>query len=372
MTITSEAGVGAGIQTDNGLVEALDQGRTLPASWYTDPAIFALEQERIFGRSWQYVCLTEDLRRPGDFITAQAGKAPIVILRDDAGQLKAFVNVCRHRGSHLVQELRGNRKAIQCGYHAWTYGLDGGLRSAPGSDGETGFDPQAFSLFPAGVGTWGPFVFASPKADPPPIESILGTLPGLVEATGLDPSRIRRRDRREYEIAANWKVVIDNYLECYHCPTAHPAFCDLLDVAQYQVEEYEYFSTQTAPERKTRRKRPYEVGEGVTEGFYAYLWPNFTVNIYPGPGNVSLNLFIPIDAGHTRAIFDYCFVQEVSDEVVTEFASFVDQVQREDRALCESVQVGLSSGVFDQGTLMLSKERALRHFQKLVYKSVAS
>src|SRR5579885_824750 len=115
------------------LEAALEQGQTLPASWYTDPAIFALEQQRIFRRCWQYVGLTEQVARLGDFFTTRIGEAPIVVVRDTEGQLRAFANVCRHRGSELVLDACGNRKTLQCHYHAWTYNLDGSLRAAPGS-----------------------------------------------------------------------------------------------------------------------------------------------------------------------------------------------------------------------------------------------
>ncbi len=177
--------------------------------------------------------------------------------------------------------------------------------------------------------------------------------------------------RQTYEIAANWKVVVDNYLECYHCPVAHPGFCDLIDTNDYVVTEYDYFSTQTG-KRKTPAEgdaKLYDASQGVQEGFYAYLWPNFTLNIYPGPGNVSLNLFVPLAVDRTLAIYEYCFADAVGDDDLADFVRFIDQVQREDIVLCESVQRGLSSGYFEQGKLMLSREHALRHFQRLVHRA---
>lgn len=203
------------------------------------------------------------------------------------------------------------------------------------------------------------------------MHDLLGELPRLVDGTGLRLDEIRCKHRQESVITANWKVVADNYLECYHCPVAHPGFCDVIDLDQYEVTEYEHFSTQTGPPKQHRRAEGVSVSE-VAAGFYAYLWPNFTINIYPGPGNVSLNLFSPIDAGKTRVTFDYCFVDQVSDAEVEEFVAFVDQIQNEDTELCESVQRGLGSGTFDQGRLMLKRESALRHFQKLVYRNVDS
>ncbi len=141
-TSAKAASRGAG----DALAAQLEQGYTLPAAWYTDPATFAREQARIFRRAWQYAGLTEELPRPGDFLTRELGGAPVVLLRDRDGQLRAFANVCRHRGSQLVLDACGNRKTLQCHYHAWTYNLDGTLRAAPGMKDEPGFDRACHSL----------------------------------------------------------------------------------------------------------------------------------------------------------------------------------------------------------------------------------
>ena len=355
------------------LAQSLDRGATLPAEWYTSASLFERERERIFRRCWQYVGLVEQLARAGDFFTAQLGEVPIVLTRAEDGQIRAFANVCRHRGALVVREECGNRKTLQCHYHAWTYNLDGSLRAAPASKDEPDFDALAFGLAPMRVETWGPFIFVNPDREVRPLGETLGELPALVDATGLDLGVIRRRVRRVYDIAANWKVVIDNYLECYHCPVAHPSFCDLIDVGTYEVTEYDYFSTQGGALKASAREGKanlYDVSQGVQEGFYAYLWPNFTLNIYPGPGNVSLNLFVPVDVNRTLAIYDYCFADAVSEPAIDDFVRFIDQVQEEDVVLCESVQRGLRSGYLDHGHLMLSREKALRHFQKLVHRAV--
>jgi phenylpropionate dioxygenase-like ring-hydroxylating dioxygenase large terminal subunit len=362
----------AGAMRDLG--ESLAQGYTLPASWYTDLSVFTLEKQRIFAHSWQYAGLSETLAGPGAFFTCRAGDVPILVLRDENDSLRAFINVCRHRGSELVLAEHGCRRSIQCHYHAWTYDLDGTLRAAPGSRLEPAFDSARFSLLPAKVDTWGPFVFVNPDEHAPPLRLLLGELPELVAGTGIRLDALHRRVVKTYDIAANWKVVVDNYLECYHCPVAHPSFSDLIDPAGYQVTEYEHFSVQTGSVKESARRGKgvgFDTRGEVEEGFYAYLWPNFTINIYPGPGNVSLNLFIPLATDRTRAIFEYCFADTVSGEDVESFDRFIDQVQREDSVLCESVQRGLSSGYFMQGKLMLSRESALRHFQRLVYRAVA-
>lgn len=362
--------------TEGKLYEGLEQGYTLPAWWYTDLGVYALERERIFRRSWQYVGLTEQVARAGDFLTMRLGDVPVVVTRGEEGELRAFANVCRHRGSELVREERGNRKTLQCHYHAWTYNLDGTLRAAPGMKDEPDFDMCAFSLVPLPLETWGPFVFVNPDRNARSLREVLGALPELTAASGVRLGDLRRRVRRTYDIAANWKVVVDNYLECYHCPVAHKGFSDLIDVNDYEVTEYEYFSTQGGALKESAKASGngalYDVRGEVTAGFYAYLWPNFTLNVYPGAGNVSLNLFLPLGVDRTLAVYDYCFVDEVGAEEERDFVRFIDQVQEEDVVLCESVQRGLASGYFERGKLMLRRENGLRHFQKLVYRELAA
>jgi len=361
---------------DPNLRASLEEGQTLPGAWYTDPKIFKREQKRIFRRTWQYVGLTEQVARPGDFFTCRIDTVPLVVARDEAGQLRAFVNVCRHRGSQLVSDGCGNRKTLQCLYHAWTYNLDGSLRAAPGSKDEPGFKKEELGLLSVQIAAWGPFLFVNLDPQAPPLQEMLGELPQLVEDTGLPLNAIKRRVSRTYDIKANWKVVVDNYLECYHCPIAHPSFTNLIDLDNYYVTEYDYFSAQTGPVRDSAKdgkgSNLYAIGAGVQAGFYAFLWPNFMVNIYPGPGNVSLNLIVPVDPHRTLAIYEYCFVDAVGAEEERDFVKFIDQVQQEDIVLCESVQRGLRSGFFDQGRLMLSRENGLRHFQKLVHRSIAA
>ena len=361
------------ISADSRLAESLEAGYTLPAEWYTGPAMDGRERESIFRRCWQYVGLTSQLSEPGDFLTYRAGDVPILVVRAEDGELRAFANVCRHRGAELVLAPGGKRRTIQCQYHAWKYNLDGSLRAAPGARHEPGFDPSCFSLHPLPVECWGPFVFVNPDPGARPLAETLGELPARVAAMGIDLDGLRCREQREYDTVANWKVVVENYLECYHCPVAHPGFCEVIDLAEYEVEEHEYFSVQGGPAKRTAREGggAYSVEGDVDRGLYAYVWPNWMLNIYPGAGNVSLNLILPVDAHRSLAVYQFCFAESVSDAEAREFAEFVHQVQREDIVLCESVQRGLRSGVFDQGRLILRHERAIQHFQRLAHRFLA-
>jgi choline monooxygenase len=213
----------------------LDRGITLPFDWFCDAGVFRLEQRRVFADSWLYAGVLDWVGEPGQFFTTRAGLVPIVVVRDEDGNLNAFVNICRHRATE-VAEGRGRRMSLQCPYHAWTYGLDGCLRSAPRSELEPGFDRADFGLVPVAVDTWGPFVFVN--VDAQPLARYLGRLPQIVADAGVDFGRMRFRDHAESEIAANWKAVVENYLECYHCAGSHPEFCVTADPRVRTTEEF--------------------------------------------------------------------------------------------------------------------------------------
>jgi choline monooxygenase len=204
-------------------------GRTLPFDWYSDPAVLRLERDSIFRRTWQYAGRADQVAEPGAFFTCDLGGVPIVVVRGKDGSLRAFLNVCRHRGS-LVCEGEGKRETLQCPYHAWTYGLDGSLRAAPRSEREPGFDKTELGLMPVSVDAWGPFVFVNPDAEAAPLTDTLGELPELVAASGLDVESLRFLKRSSGEYEANWKVCSENFLECYHCQVAHPRFSKVVDV----------------------------------------------------------------------------------------------------------------------------------------------
>ena len=207
----------------------LSPGReTVPWSWYSDPAILAREMERIFRRSWQYAGHLGELQGPGSYFPSSTGPVPIVITLDADGVLRGFINVCRHRGAIVATDAR-RRGTLQCPYHAWTYGLDGALRAAPRGERDPALDVGCHGLAPVSVGTWGPFVFANPRADAEPLSEALDDLPEIVLEHGLDVDGLRFNQRVHYEIRANWKIAVENYLECYHCPVNHPSLVDVLD-----------------------------------------------------------------------------------------------------------------------------------------------
>jgi choline monooxygenase len=353
----------------------LEDGWTLPAQWYSDSDVAARERE-LFARTWHYAGPLEWASDSGCFFASQAGHLPVAVVRGTDDVLRGFVNVCRHRG-HLVVRGEGCRETLQCPYHAWTYDLDGSLRKAPRSERESGFDPQGFSLLPVSVGTWGPFVFVNADPDAPPLEDTLGALPALVAESGIDLGALRFHSHHEWPIEANWKVAIENYLECYHCPTAHPGFSKVIDVAPdaYSLDIHETFSSQVGlvrPAVLAGNGRASYVPRGeVTQAQYHFLWPATTVNVTPGPSNISLERWVPDGLRRTIEVTDYFFGPDASPEQIEELLAFDNQVGEEDTELVQSVQRGLGSGAVPQGRLMLESEQLIADFQRRVRDAIS-
>ena len=326
---------------------------TLPWSWYSDPEVLRLEQERIFRPGWHYAGPAELVAEAGGYMACSAGDVPIVVVRGRDEQLRAFLNVCRHRGSVLV-EGSGRRESIQCPYHAWTYDLDGRLRAAPRS-GE--LETDGIALVELHVAVWGPLVFVA--ADPViPLAEALGPLPDHLG----DVDALRYSRRSELELACNWKIAVENYLECYHCAVAHPGFSAVVDVSPeaYRLETAAWTSSQFGPTRN-----------GGDEGQFHWLWPATKLYALPGPANLAAGPVVPVGPERTAGFFDYFFPEDVPDAQIDELLAFDDQVGREDRRLVESVQRGVSSGLLDGGTLLPESERLLAHFQALVREVLA-
>jgi phenylpropionate dioxygenase-like ring-hydroxylating dioxygenase large terminal subunit len=355
------------------LREGLEQGLTLPASWYSDPEVLRLEQERIFRRTWQYAGVLEQASEPGAFFTCRLGDVPVVVVRDGSGELRAFVNVCRHRG-HEVAQGCGKRETLQCPYHAWTYGLEGSLRAAPRSDREPGFDLGDWSLRPVLVDTWGPLVFVNPDLEAAPLRKTLGDLPEDMVRRGLDPSTFVYRGRsREWVVDANWKIVVENFLECYHCPVAHKSFSRLIDVDPdaYQLTTARWSSSQYAPVHSGNgRDLPYEPDGDFQATQFHFVFPNWTLNTLPGPPHVRVLVFQPLGSERTSTFVDGFWPPDVPDDVIEEITAFGAVVGQEDKDLVESVHRGLRSGAVEQGRLLLGSEHLIQHFQLLVHEAL--
>jgi choline monooxygenase len=354
-------------QQDDELAQQLVSGRTLPYDWYFEQDIYRLETQRIFAKTWLYAGHTGKIANPGDFFTITLCDVPIIVTRDLDGGVNAFKNVCCHRGAEVTVEKQGNCRALQCHYHAWTYGLDGKLKSAPRARQNPGFRKEDYALQRLRVETYGPFIFVSLNEDVAPLTEFLGELTDIVGNTGVRLDRLRHRETREYELHANWKVVVENFLECYHCPNAHPSFAGVVDLSTYKNVDYQNVITQYAPALGAD-----ENDQQVKEGRYNYLWPNFCLNVYPGAGNVSTNLILPMGPGRTLAVYEFFYEEGVSEQEAQDTSDLIHQIMVEDIVLCESVQRGMAAGAFASGQLMLSHEHSIQHFQKLVHDAMSA
>jgi choline monooxygenase len=254
---------------------------------------------------------------------------------------------------------------MQCAYHAWTFGLDGRLQSAPRSEREPGFDKEELGLLPARAATWGPYVFVNADPDAQPLEEALGDVPSRVSEV-LDVDALEFHHRVDWEVEANWKVVCENFLECYHCQVAHPSFSEIIDTSldAYRLESKGLVSSQFGEVRGDGAELLDVAGEIAGSQFH-FLWPNTGINIFPGRGNVSIGPINPLGTARSARFLDYFFAAGTDEAWIAEFLEFDDQVGREDRVLVEGVQRGMEAGALPHGRVLERSEQLIRHFQEL-------
>jgi choline monooxygenase len=349
----------------------ITRAETLPARLYVDPVWYALEQERVFARTWQLVGHTAQVQTKGDFFTAEIGHESIVILHDGHA-LRGFHNVCLHRAGPVASGC-GRRQTLQCRYHGWTYALDGTLTAAPEMEGAERFDPRAFRLQPVQVAHVGPLVFACLDLKAPPLAHFLD---GIAERTAsLTPDRMRWVLRRDYEVACNWKVYVDNFLEGYHLPVVHPQLYKELDYDAYRVEPHRYWSLQHAPLRPLppdparAAERRYVPGGAGTDAQYYWCFPNVMLNIYLG--QMQTNAIIPLGPDRTRTVFEWYATEPPvdwqADDGWRRLVAFSDAIQREDIEIVEAVQRNLRSRIYDRGRYAPRRENGVHHFHALLH-----
>ena len=342
---------------------------TLPWTWYADPEVLRREGERIFAHAWQYVGHSGQVAEPGSYLAATAGEIPVVVTRARDGALRAFLNVCRHRG-HVLANGSGRRETLQCPYHAWTYALDGALRAAPRSDREPGFDFEELSLQEIQVGAWGPFVFVNPDPDASPLAEALGDVPARI-AEIVDVDALEFHFRSEYEVEANWKIACENFLECYHCAVAHPGFAASVDISPdaYRLEASGLTSSQRGPLRE--QGASFLADGEIPHSQFHFVWPNFGINIFPGRTNLSCGPIVPVAPERTARFLDYFFAPDVDQAWIDELLAFDTQVGNEDTALVQGVQRGVRSGLLPEGRILTESEQLVAHFQRLCMQALS-
>src|SRR5712664_911809 len=359
--------------------EQIECAQTLASRFYTDPAILEIEKARIFRRTWQLVGTLNQpcgelngakrtISDPESFFTADLAGEPLIVVRDKEGVLRAFSNVCRHRAGPIALGS-GCKNVLRCQYHGWTYTLDGRLIGTPDVEGVEFFDRSAMGMVPLRCETWEQFIFVNFDGHAEPLAAFLGDIPQ--QARGFTFAGLQSVERRDYVIDCNWKVYVDNYLEGYHIPIAHPGLMREIDYSRYRTDIFRYHSQQFAPIRAMKSEdageRFYPPVTGLREALYFWLFPNLILNIYPD--NVSTNLIVPIAQDKTLTIFEWFFHDAASakaQERVKKAVQFSDEVQQEDIGLCESVQRGLHSATYDRGRYSVRRENGVHHFHMLL------
>ncbi len=357
------------------------RGRLQPAlerGAYVADAVFTREQDRLFARSWCAVGREEQLAEAGAYLRADVAGDAVVVVRADDGALRAFFDVCRHRGAELVGPPaagavegcgRMTGGVIRCRYHAWTYGLDGQLRRAPFLGEVTPADADDFALVAVSVATWGGFVFV--HLDREPAESLADQLGPVPERVARYPlAALRSGARVVYDVAANWKVLAENYNECYHCGPVHPELCDLVpafrrgggDALEWDrgIPHREGANTFTVTGTSGRAPFPDLDADERERHKGELVYPNLLLSL--ARDHVAAFRLLPRAAGRTTVVFDLLFAPDELDRATfdpTDALELWDQVNRQDWAVCESVQRGMASRGFVQGWFAPMEEPSL-------------
>jgi choline monooxygenase len=330
------------------------QSTLLSASAYIDAAALDAERAAIFGREWLFVADVSLLAVSGQYVAAHLAGFPLVTV-NDGGILRAFHNVCRHRGGPLAWDGGGSCTRFVCQYHGWSYTLDGRLHSAR-DFGDDALDTSVLSLVPVRVETWRGLVFANFAPEAPPLVDWLG---GMVEECAAYPMEAYRATYREsHRVAANWKVYAENYQEGYHIPLVHPGLHRQIDSRRYEVDVRDGFSVHRAPTRDG----------SATSGVWLWKFPGFALNVYPG--GMCVESYLPIAPAETQVDYVFFFAEDTPLEEAQAAVASSNTILDEDRRICEAVQRNYSSGLYAGGVLSPRHERGVADVQRRVLRAL--
>ena len=362
------------LKTQRPVHEQPQHSYTIPSSLYLDEKIYEQEKQNIFYCNWHYAGHASQLSKTGDYLTASVADESVFIVRCQDETLRGFYNVCRHR-AHQLLEGSGNTHNIVCPYHAWSYALTGELRHARNSEKVPGFDKSEFCLQPVQVDTLCDFVFFNLDLE---ADSLNNQAPGLeqdLQERLPNWDQMKPLDTFTYgpaAMAANWKVVVDNFLECYHCAPAHPDFATLFDMSSYQMETFSNWSRQLGPDTRAKNTAYALAPDSPNRsGAFWYLWPTTTINLLPGEPYLLVLSFLPLDHERT-SFFGHRYGLSDNSQVDAQDHYMNTVLGPEDAALCESVQKGLKSQSYDQGRFIVDPdlsgiaEHAVHQFHRLV------
>lgn len=333
--------------------------RTLAQKYFVSPEIFTQERKIIFAKQWVLAGHQSEIAKAGDYFLAEVADESLIILRDPRSTIRGFYNVCRHRGTRLFEQKTGQVRAIQCPYHAWTYALDGRLIGAPHMDNVPGFDKAECFLFSVNLALWEGFIFVNLADKPGPLAEWFAPLNG--KFTHWNLSELRSARRIEYDVQANWKLIFENYSECYHCPGVHPALSKLTpyDSAENDLCEGPFLGgfmqiTRGNSLTMSGHACALPVGDISAEDhhrvFYYSILPNMLLSMHPD--YVMVHQIRPQSPERTRILCDWFFHPEAFGQPSfnpQDAIEFWDMTNRQDWHVCELSQAGIRSRAYEPG-----------------------
>jgi choline monooxygenase len=351
---------------------------TMASRYYTSGDIYEQEKVDIFWQSWVYVGHASQIQNFGDYITANVHGQQVMVVRDKDGELGAFFNVCPHRGHQLLEGC-GNKKVIVCPYHAWCFDQKGTFIRGRNLQDLKGFSQPEFNLKPVKLELFLGFVFVNLNPNAAPMSEVYGELAEEVKHYVPQVDQLQHQYHADYTVAANWKLLIDNFLECYHCNPAHKDFVDLVDMPSYETKTYDHYSSHISHRPCNSNSKAFKVEGEQTFGYAAwFMWPNLTIWVMPGEANISMLQMHPDGLSQCLETLDWYGLGDEMNQASKEAITYLDEVlQPEDIGLCESVQKGLNSLSYNQGRFVVDNDRShlsehgVHHFQQLVVKALA-
>jgi choline monooxygenase len=347
--------------------DSLERASTIPAPWYFDSRIAILEHASVFSSTWQAVGRVDQVREKGSYFTAEVAGEPLVVVRGEDGELRAFFNVCRHHAAAVVTEAQGCAKQFRCPYHGWTYGNDGALKGMVEFEGVCNFERADNGLVPTRVDVWENFVFVNLDGRAMPLQEFLGDVVDLVAPLQLK-NNMHFFDRRIYTLNCNWKVYVDNYLDGgYHVPHAHKGLSSIIEYTKYTIENFDRACLQSSPLSSSGASETSIGNTRQGRAFYLWIYPNFMINAYQGV--MDTNLVLPLGVDKCAVVFDYYFsdVSASAEKHNRESIAVSEKVQDEDVAICDAVQRGLGSRAYVAGRLSVRREAGEHLFHRLLY-----
>jgi len=368
-------------------VEDQAAGYSLPARFFYDAAVFEEEKSKIFLKSWHLVAHVNELREPGSFVTHDVFEQSVILIAGRGGEIRAFHNVCQHRGNRLVAARRGKTPLLTCGYHAWSYALDGCLRAAPNTDAVAGFDKSKHGLKPVKVEIFASFVFVNLDPEAKPIAAMAPGAEAEIRRFIPDLDRLTLIETVDVPVPANWKVIQENSIEGYHFDYSGPAhrqLVQLIDFAGYTLKPQGQWWTYIGPPKKNSTQAygvPLAGASWQTDWFFNFgLWPNATIYAFPYADMVGTFIMNPTGPESSMLRFGYYGIEgRAMPEVTKACIHWMNQdLGPEDIQLNASNQKGLRSFGFDRGRYVIDaglgnrSEHLVRHFHKLCYDAIRS